>query len=771
LPALQRSMPAFALFLSVGSLLLFAPLSLAQSGASNGAISPSLLYRVDALLGFLLLIPIGLTLWLRRRALHAPPEAREAVLFSYFRFIRFGSLLGIIVWWAAADLTNLFGIDAAWIASFGDMNPIIPTYLSWVVIWIPPAIIYLISHSLSAPIHRLRGTDYTPSQLFSQSFWALAMIFLPLISILVGFAVMFVSIRLGLLLIGAAILSVQFLRLQALRSRGMQLQALTSGELHDRAFALAHNAGVKLNQIYVLSTERIRMANAFAHQANNIILTDYLLKNMNRREVDAVIAHELSHLKQKHLVTRQVILYVLIGAYVWAALSFHFFENSRFPLTPLLYAGLLLILYLISRAHEYAADAGAARLTHDPAAKITALAKLSRLNMTPLQWSRVSEKVLTHPSAIRRITRVARAFNISDAAMPELLRQASVPPGDVYPLPPTLAPGSKIFSTIYKARRSFIAAWGINLVVVLIPSLVALIARWLQWEGLALWLVFAFGLALTIAVYFFLADFLPLREVDRIESQLRRKAEKAGAPAGLPSGSFVALSPDPEPRIYEKNWAWDLGFVTLAGDRLNYWGEESQFSLSREQITRIRLGDGPAGWFHTPAVYISWADPAGRELTFNLRLMRATTMRRMARQTRELASQLAGWHQGASLPSGTPLFSSSMPLSDVALAAPAFRSVTSASPEVVAKPRFVIRSLLFAAFLGGFVALIMGLHTGVFMLFSGRPELLPSADYSVWYVVAVSFIVRFVQLLPFLRARRAIPPPQPSPSPVPASPA
>lgn len=727
------------------------------------------LYRVGSLFAFLLLIPILLTFWLRRRALHAPLEAREAIVFSYFRSIRFGTLLGIVVWWVAADLTDLFGIAETWITSFSHLNPDFHAYLSWVVIWIPPAFVYLVCLSLSGPIHRLRGTDYTSSQLFSQSFWALAMVFLPLICLFLGFAVMFESLRWGILIIGAAIFSVRILRLQVLRSRGIQFQALTSGDLHDRAFALAHNAGVKLKQIYVLSTERIRMANAFASRANTIILTDYLLKNLNRREVDAIVAHELSHLNKKHIVARQVVLGTLIGIYVWAALTFHFLDHLRFPLSPLLYACLLLILYVVSRAHEYSADAGATRLTQDPAAKITALAKLSRLNMTPLQWSRFDEKILTHPSVMRRIQRVARAFNISDAAIPGLLQQASAQPTDVYPLPPTLAPGSKVFSTLYKARRSFIASSGINLAIVFVPSAVALAARWFHLEGLALWLAYAFGLGITLAMYFLLTDFLPLRKVARIESQLRRKAENAGAPAGLPSGLFVALSPDPEPRIYEKNWAWDLGFVTITADRLNYWGEETQFSLSRDQIKRIWLGPGPTGWQDTPAIYISWADTTGRELTINLRPMKATTMRQMGRETRQLSSQLADWHQSASVPAGSPLLPANATLAGSPLPAPVIRSVTSLSPSVVAKPRAVIRSLLFAAFFAGFVGLIVGLHSGILRLLDWRADAQSPIEYSLWYVIAVSLILRFVQLLPFLRARPVPPPPQPSGAPAPVS--
>src|SRR5204863_10188817 len=64
--------------------------------------------------------------------------------------------------------------------------------------------------------------------------------------------------------------------------------SLTVGELRDRAFVMAEKAGVKLNQIYVYPMARWRLANAYASEGNDMLLTDWLLSHLTVQEVDAV---------------------------------------------------------------------------------------------------------------------------------------------------------------------------------------------------------------------------------------------------------------------------------------------------------------------------------------------------------------------------------------------------------------------------------------------------------------------------------------------------
>jgi len=85
------------------------------------------------------------------------------------------------------------------------------------------------------------------------------------------------------------------------RLLGSRLHALTSGDLRDRIFDLANRAGVKLRQVYVLPETSAQLSNAFARSDNSVMITNSLIKNLSRREVDGIMAHEIGHLQAKHL--------------------------------------------------------------------------------------------------------------------------------------------------------------------------------------------------------------------------------------------------------------------------------------------------------------------------------------------------------------------------------------------------------------------------------------------------------------------------------------
>ena len=67
---------------------------------------PALITRITSILGFLLLVPVVLTLWFRRRASNAPEESKAAVVFAYRRFVTGAVLGGALIWWTAVDLLH-----------------------------------------------------------------------------------------------------------------------------------------------------------------------------------------------------------------------------------------------------------------------------------------------------------------------------------------------------------------------------------------------------------------------------------------------------------------------------------------------------------------------------------------------------------------------------------------------------------------------------------------------------------------------------------------
>lgn len=720
---------------------------------------PALTARITSILGFLLLIPIALALWFRRRASNAPEEAKPRVVFAYYRFIKWTALGGALIWWTVVDILRVDDfVQFLLSTTHSNSDDLVSAFLAWILLWIPPAIVYFVCLALSSPIHSLRGMTRTRGQALNQSFWAVARLALPLSLFLLGLAELFSSPRMAVLFFAAWIFTKRIANQKAADAYGMDLQALTSGDLRDRAFAIAKQAGAKLNQVYVLPTERIRMANAFAHLGNNIYLTDYLLKNLSKREVDAIIGHEVVHLQKKHVRTRILIWVVAILLVGFAAAWSEKWIPSNFPVGPVIYGVALFLLFFVSRRNEFAADAGAFRLTGDAEAMITALAKVSRLNTMPIHWGKLDEKILTHPSTLGRIKHLARLGSISEARIPELLSQSVMPPTDVYPIPATALASGKIFSTRFKTRVSWIYGWILIISVATVPTVFVLAIERAHLSGRALSLALLVGFFLTFACSLAISNFLPLLGLSKLEVRVREKLEKEGAPLEIRNGLFVGLAPDSGPRIYEGNWAWDVGFLAISEDRLYYWGEETRFALRRDQITSISLGPGPVSWLKTPSVYVRRQDFGGTDRVFNLGPSRVASMSKMARQTRCLAGELVNWHRGIQQPAASLLSNNGKDIPAMeSLGVPGFGQVTSVSPRIVVRGNVLARMFLLDTFVVVAVAILFGLRVPILDQIAppSAPADLNSSGGAILYVLATVWITRALQLWPFWRFREA----------------
>ena len=85
---------------------------------------------------------------------------------------------------------------------------------------------------------------------------------------------------------------------------GTKTVIVEEGELYRRVMKLAAQAGVKIRGVQFMATGNFRTANAFALQHETVMFTDCLVNELSRGEVDAIIAHELAHVKRKHLGKR-----------------------------------------------------------------------------------------------------------------------------------------------------------------------------------------------------------------------------------------------------------------------------------------------------------------------------------------------------------------------------------------------------------------------------------------------------------------------------------
>ncbi len=159
-------------------------------------------------------------------------------------------------------------------------------------------------------------------------------------------------------------------------------------ELHAMVEHLAREADLPKPRIAVMPSP---VPNAFAtgrNQRNAVVaVTDSIMRLLSREELEAVLAHELSHVKNRDVLTMTIAGFLSMLAFIvmrWAFFSSMFGRQRESG--AMIAAGLVaivvwiastLLIRLISRYREFAADRGSAYITNNPQALISALYKIS----------------------------------------------------------------------------------------------------------------------------------------------------------------------------------------------------------------------------------------------------------------------------------------------------------------------------------------------------------------------------------------------------------
>lgn len=199
---------------------------------------------------------------------------------------------------------------------------------------------------------------------------------------------------------------------------------------------LAQKANLSMPKVYIIPEH---VPNAFATGRNPqnaaVAVTEGLLELLDEDEVEAVLAHELSHVRHYDILVGTIAA-TIAGAIGVLANMMQFgamVGSDKNRVNPIVMIVLAIILPLaaaviqmaISRNREYMADEGAARLTRHPEWLQSALAKLSNYNrqgsmqsatqesahmfiINPFSGKNISFASLfsTHPSTEDRIARL-----------------------------------------------------------------------------------------------------------------------------------------------------------------------------------------------------------------------------------------------------------------------------------------------------------------------------------------------------------------------------
>lgn len=171
--------------------------------------------------------------------------------------------------------------------------------------------------------------------------------------------------------------------------------------LYNIVSRVAARAGVPMPRVGISD---ISVPNAFAYgrtmRGARVCVTRPLLEMLREDELEAVIGHEIAHIKHRDMLIMTMLSVIpLICYYIYLSMIFSAYGSRERGAAALLvgfgalimyYVTELIILYL-SRIREYYADARSVELTGRPEAMATALYKLARYNVTRKETLREEE--------------------------------------------------------------------------------------------------------------------------------------------------------------------------------------------------------------------------------------------------------------------------------------------------------------------------------------------------------------------------------------------
>jgi heat shock protein HtpX len=171
-------------------------------------------------------------------------------------------------------------------------------------------------------------------------------------------------------------------------------------QLHQTVATLSQKSGISKPKLML---SKIPLPNAFAYGSpltgNRVAVTEGLLKNLNNDEVEAVIGHELGHLKHRDVQTMMVVSF-LPALFYYIGFSLMWSGNSRdrnnsgnsalFGIAFMAFSWVLNLFILnLSRTREYYADRHSISVVDNGAAKLSS--GLARIVHTTQRTTRTKQ--------------------------------------------------------------------------------------------------------------------------------------------------------------------------------------------------------------------------------------------------------------------------------------------------------------------------------------------------------------------------------------------
>ncbi len=217
--------------------------------------------------------------------------------------------------------------------------------------------------------------------------------------------------------------------------RARQISEADNPRLYSLVRSVSQKASLPMPRLYIIPSES---PNAFATGRNPdnaaVAVTEGILKALDDEELEGVLSHEFAHIRNRDILI-QTIAATIAGAisYLafmarWAAFFRGGREDDEGGVLGLLAVAILapiaavVVQMAISRSREYAADEGAARISHKPLSLANALKKLHAHSrrvplaaqpatahlfiVNPLSGRGLASLFSTHPPLEERIRRL-----------------------------------------------------------------------------------------------------------------------------------------------------------------------------------------------------------------------------------------------------------------------------------------------------------------------------------------------------------------------------
>jgi len=168
-------------------------------------------------------------------------------------------------------------------------------------------------------------------------------------------------------------------------------------ELQRTVEKLCKEADLPLPKIAIMQSP---VPNAFATGRSPkhavVACTDSIIRLLSKDELEAVLAHELAHVKNRDILTMTMASFIaMIASMIMQSFFFSAMFGGRnregsggtiviWIVSIIVYAVSTLLILALSRYREFAADRGSALITKNPKALISALSKISgRMDVVP----------------------------------------------------------------------------------------------------------------------------------------------------------------------------------------------------------------------------------------------------------------------------------------------------------------------------------------------------------------------------------------------------